>query len=130
MGLSIIALLPAPGAGEEGSRVVDWASELREGLQQLLRPGGTIAVSFAARADVVGELGREFNALAAEWTAAAPNGLSRAQAHALRNRLAGLLAALHVLATTGGLSAPEQGELEEAVEAGRRLDTLLRGGRA
>lgn len=88
-----------------------------------------MAVSFADREDTVGEVGREFNTLAAELGRTAPQGLSREQAHALRNRLAGILAALHVLEAGGGLDAEQRARLGDVVQEARTLDATLRAGR-
>lgn len=105
---------------------MDWVTELREKFEQVRGGGGAVSVSFAARPDLIGELGREFNALAGELAPIPPPALTREQAHSLRNHLAGLLAALHVLKEGGTLSADEQQRLAEVVEEARALDTSLR----
>ena len=103
---------------------MDWVSELRQGFRAL--PAGAVpSVSFAARGDTIGEVGREFNALAAELSRSAGE-ITREQAHSLRNRLAGILAALHVLGATGELTPAQQTALQETVEEARRLDATLR----
>lgn len=108
---------------------MDWVSELRHGFRQL--PTGQAAgVSFADREDAIGDVGREFNALAAALGEAGPGGLGREQVHALRNRLAGILAALHVLRAGEELSSEQEEELRDVVEAARKLDAAWRGGRA
>lgn len=105
---------------------MDWVTELREKFQQVRGQGGQVSVSFATRSDLVGELGREFNALADELGPVRAQALTREQAHNLRNRLAGVLAALHVLQEAGTLSADEQQRLQEVVEEARALDSNLR----
>ena len=103
---------------------MDWVSELRQGFRAL--PAGVVpSVSFADRGDTIGEVGREFNALAAEL--ARPGGeMTREQAHRLRNRLAGILAALYVVGATGALDPAQQAALQETVEEAKRLDAGLR----
>ncbi len=104
---------------------MDWVSELRQGLRAL--PAGAVSpVSFAERGDTIGEVGREFNALAAELGRMPAGEVGRERAHSLRNRLAGILAALHVLAATGELTAAQQAALPETVEEAKRLDATLR----
>jgi signal transduction histidine kinase len=104
---------------------MDWVSELRQGFRAL-PAGAVLSVSFADRSDTIGEVGREFNALAAELGRMPPNEMSRERAHALRNRLAGILAALHVLNATGALDPAQQAALQETVEEAKRLDAALR----
>lgn len=104
---------------------MSWITELREGFGAL-HAGGQPRVAFASREDTVGELGREFNALAAGLEQAGPNGLSREQTHTLRNRLAGILAALHVLRDSGELAAEEQAALSQVLGTARQLDARLR----
>lgn len=104
---------------------MSWAAELREAFSRL-QAGGHPRVGFAGREDTVGEIGREFNHLTAGLEQLAPNGLTRDKAHSLRNRLAGILAALHVLKETGGLSAKEQAALSQVLEEARQLDSRLR----
>lgn len=112
--------------------MTDWVSELCRGFRQLPVPGAqtgeATSVSFANREDTVGELGREFNALAAELNATVPNGPSRERVHTLRNRLAGILAALQVLGMGTDLSPEQQTQLQDVVEEARRLDATLRTG--
>lgn len=100
----------------------EWAQELRQALAGLTR-GASPRVGFADREDLVGELGREFNALSAELQHTQGDSLSRERAHRLRNRLAGLLAALHVLKESAGQPAV----CEEAIALARELDARLRG---
>ena len=104
---------------------MDWVSELRQGFRAL-PAGGVLSVSFADRSDTIGEVGSEFNALAAELGRMPPGDLSRERAHALRNRLAGILAALHLVGATGALDPAQQAALQETVEEGKRLDATLR----
>ncbi len=104
---------------------MSWAAELRQGFNRL-QSGRHPRVGFADRTDTVGEIGREFNALAAGLEQAGANGLTREQAHDLRNRLAGILAALHVLKESGALTNDQQAALSQALAEARQLDTRLR----
>ena len=105
---------------------MDWVSELRQKFRQLPTQAGAVTpVSFGDRDDTVGELGREFNTLAAELSRITPRELTREQAHGLRNRLAGILAALHVLEAEGTLSPDQRRQLREVVEEARRMDAAL-----
>jgi len=106
---------------------MDWVTELREGFERLLR-GGAQLVRFAAETGPQGELGREFNALAAELNGVDPGALTRERLHALRNRLAGILAAVHVLGQE--LGAEQQAELKRVIEEARRVDAALRARRS
>lgn len=107
---------------------MDWVAELRRKFQQVRAGLAARPVSFAARADLIGEVGREFNALLAALQPTEPRALSRDQAHVLRNHLAGILAALHVLREDGSLSRDQQAHLQKVIEEGRRLDAGLRTG--
>jgi signal transduction histidine kinase len=104
-----------------------WAEELRQAFERLGR-GEAARVEFGARADRAGEIGREFNALADGLTARGTNSLTREEVHRLRNRLAGLLAALHVLAETSGADEAERVALKQAAQAAQALDARLRAG--
>lgn len=104
---------------------MSWMSELRQGFNRL-QSGRHPRVDFADRSDTVGEIGREFNALAAGLEQGGANGLTREQAHSLRNRLAGILAALHVLKESGALTANEQATLSQTLAEARQLDPRLR----
>ncbi len=104
---------------------MSWMAELRQGFNRL-QSGRYPRVHFANRTDTVGEIGREFNALATGLEQLGANGLTREQAHSLRNRLAGILAALHVLKESGALTANEQATLSQALAEARQLDTRLR----
>lgn len=106
---------------------MDWVSELREGFERL-RQGGAQPVRFAAEAGPRGELGREFNALAAELNGVDSSELTRERLHALRNRLAGILAAVHVLGQE--LGAEQQVQLKKVIEEARRVDAALRARRS
>jgi signal transduction histidine kinase len=106
---------------------VSWTTELRQAFAAL-RAGRPARVRFDARDDRVGELGREFNRLADALAQKAPDGFSREQAHALRNRLAGLLAVLHVLRVTGDTNPEEEEALAGIVAEAKELDTQLRAG--
>lgn len=104
---------------------MSWTSELRQAFAAL-RAGVPTRVAFAARNDRVGDLGREFNRLADALAQKGPGAFTREQAHALRNRLAGLLAVVHVLRVTGELSSEEVEALAHAVEEAKQLDAQLR----
>ena len=104
---------------------MSWMSELRQGFNRL-QSGRNPRVDFSDRTDTVGEIGREFNALAAGLEHLGANGLTREQAHSLRNRLAGILAALHVLMETTALNDDQQAALSQALAEARQLDTRLR----
>lgn len=104
-----------------------WVEELRQAFGRL-QAGGPAQVSFAARSDVVGELGREFNALATELAETEGDTYTREQAHRLRNRLAGILAVVQVQSEVGALAAEEQRLLEELLAEAQSLDARLRRG--
>lgn len=104
---------------------MSWTLELRQALAAL-RAGHAARVEFGGQPGKVGEIGQEFNQLAAALEQRGPNGWSREQAHALRNRLAGLLAALHVLRITAPLSPEEQDALSAIVLDAKELDSQLR----
>jgi hypothetical protein len=102
-----------------------WVEELRQAFGRL-QAGVPAHVSFGVRSDVVGELGREFNALASELAETSGNRFTREQAHQLRNRLAGILAVLHVQSEGGALAAEEQVALQELLSEAKSLDARLR----
>lgn len=102
-----------------------WVEELRQAFGRL-QAGGPAQVSFAARPDVVGELGREFNALATELAETGDVSYTREQAHRLRNRLAGILAVLHVQSEVGALAAEEQSALRELLSEAKSLEARFR----
>jgi len=132
---------PEPAAAGEGSHhntglepgeseipvTVSWTSELRQAFAAL-RAGAPARVSFAARDDRVGDVGREFNRLADALARCGPGGLTREQAHSLRNRLAGVLAVLHVLRVTGEVTTEEEETLAHALADAKELDAQLRAG--
>lgn len=104
---------------------MEWLAELREGFRRIRQAQAAARVSFAARANGIGEIGREFNALAEALEQQGSNRLAREQVHRLRNRLAGILAALHVLGE-GSAGGPGQADqLEHIVEEARKLDQEL-----
>lgn len=111
---------------------MSWATELTEALGRLASgPAGGGAgqrpqVSFTTGDSTVAEVGREFNLLAAELTSAPPGALTRELRHRLRNRLAGILAAVTVLRETGGCTPDEQAALEPLRAAAQRLDARLK----
>ena len=128
----IIGLPPHHSTGPEQREseipvAVSWTTELRRAFAAL-RAGEPARVAFDARDDRVGEVGREFNRLADALAQKGADGFSREQAHALRNRLAGILAVLHLLRVTTDVS-PEEGEtLARIVAEAKELDTQLRTG--
>jgi signal transduction histidine kinase len=105
---------------------MDWIAELRQAFHEL-EAGGRARVSFGALPGTVGEVGREFNSLAGALEEP-PGADARERFHRLRNQLAGILAALHVLRETAGLSAEEQASLGQALEDAKRLEMSLRPG--
>ena len=105
---------------------MDWIAELRQAFNQL-EAGASAHVSFSARPGTVGELGREFNALA-DGLEKPPAADARERFHRLRNQLAGILAALHVLRETAELSSEERATLAQVLEEGKRLESRLRPG--
>lgn len=105
---------------------MDWVAELCQKFEQVRGGCADVAVSFAERADMIGELGRSFNALAEALPAAPASRLTREQAHGLCNHLAGIMAALHVLAEDAGLNAGQQAQLREVVGQARELEAALR----
>jgi signal transduction histidine kinase len=106
---------------------VTWTTELRQAFAAL-RAGRPARVAFDARNDRIGDLGREFNRLADDVAARGPEGFTREQAHALRNRLAGILAVLHVLRLTGASGPEEEEALAQVAADAKELDTRLRAG--
>lgn len=103
---------------------MNWAMELREAFARLAA-GETATVSFAGRPGMTGEVGREFNALAGALRQTGAQPLTRDQAHALRNRLAGILAAVHMLGDTAVLTDEEQGAVKQALQEAQKLDARL-----
>ncbi|MFQ5723575.1 MAG: hypothetical protein ACE5G6_03710 [Terriglobia bacterium] len=106
---------------------MNWATELRDAFREL-EAEQPARVQFAERADPLGELGREFNTLAQDWRQRGPDGLTRQQAHRLRNRLAGILAALQVLRANRELPAEEEAALRQVLDLAKQLDVRLRAG--
>jgi hypothetical protein len=106
---------------------VNWTAELKDAFAAL-RAGRPARVTFDARDDRLGDLGREFNRLADAVAQKGPDGFTREQAHALRNRLAGILAVLHVLRLTGASSPEDEEALARIVADAKELDTRLRAG--
>ena len=86
-------------------------------------------MTFSDLPGIAGELGRDFNALAdglEKPAAAAPD--ARERFHRLRNQLAGILAAVHVLRETTELNAEQRAALAQVLEEGKKLETRLRPG--
>jgi hypothetical protein len=106
---------------------MSWAVELREAIAQL-QSGGAVQVGFAGVAGLEGELGRELNTFSEELRRMPGDNLNREQRHDLRNRLAGILAAVHVLRETADLATEDREVLQQALEEAKALDARLRGG--
>jgi len=104
---------------------LSWTLELRQALAAL-RAARSARVEFAGQSGKVGEVGEQFNHLAAALAGGGADGWSREQAHALRNRLAGLLAMLHVLRLTVPLTTEEVDTLGTIVLEAKELDAQLR----
>jgi hypothetical protein len=102
-----------------------WMGELRAAFSQLLA-GTCPQVSFSERGDTVGEVGREFNALAALVDRIGTGEASREVVHGARNHLAGILAAVHVFGETNELSGEDKSALTELLQEARELDARLR----
>lgn len=105
---------------------MSWAVELQEAFAQL-QSGGAVQVGFAEAPGLEGELGRELNAFSEELLRSPGDKLSREQRHDLRNQLAGILAAVHVLRETTGLTAEDREVLQQTLEQAKALDARLRG---
>ncbi|HXE74750.1 MAG TPA: hypothetical protein VNN18_03800 [Candidatus Xenobia bacterium] len=104
---------------------MSWTLELRQAFAAL-RAGRPARVEFTGQPGKVGEIGEEFNQLAAALVERGANGWSREQSHALRNRLAGLLAMLHLLRLTAPLTPEELDTLGTIVLEAKELDAQLR----
>ena len=102
---------------------MNWAEELQRAFVQLDR-GEVVRVAFAEHDGFEGELGQDFNEFAEEIGGLPPGPLSREERHRLRNRLAGILAAVHVLGSGAG-AAPNGDELAKLAEAAKRIDARL-----
>lgn len=102
-----------------------WMGELCVAFGELLA-GHRPQVSFSEREDTVGEVGREFNALAALVDRMGTGDASRDVVHGARNHLAGILAAVHVFGETNELSGEERNALTGLLEEARKLDAQLR----
>lgn len=102
-----------------------WVGELRDAFGRLLE-GERPRVGFAAPGTTIGEVGNEFNALVDDVQRLASGGWTREDAHSVRNRLAGILAAIHVLAETNELPAEEKELVKELQESAKALDASLR----
>ena len=105
---------------------MSWVVELREAFAQL-QSGGLVRVGFAGREGLEGELGSELNAFSEELLRSPDDNLSREQRHDLRNRLAGILAAVHVLRETTDLTAEDKEVLQQTLEQAKALDARLLG---
>ena len=105
---------------------MSWAGELRDALRRLGQ-GAPGRVDFTGRGELVEELGREFNDFTGEMGRLPAGPLSRDQRHALRNRLAGILAAVHVLRESGGLAEGEEEAVRQSLIEAEKIDLRLRG---
>lgn len=103
-----------------------WATELQNAFQRL-ETGQPVRVEFAGRPGLEGELGRELNNFAEQWRKLPPGDLSRELRHSLRNRIAGILAAVHVLRETSQLPEQDQEALRQSLEVAQKLDARLDG---
>lgn len=106
---------------------MDWIADLRQAFGEL-ESGGRPHVNFSDLPGIVGELGRDFNRLAdgLDKPGAAPD--TRERFHRLRNQLAGILAAVHVLRETMELNAEQRAALAHVLEEGKKLEARLRPG--
>jgi len=105
---------------------VEWYEELCEKLAAIGQGNWQVRVEFAVRDDLVGELGRTFNALAEglERFSQNPAAERSSARHALKNALAGLAASAYVLAERATTPAERQG-LQAVVEEARRIAPRL-----
>ncbi len=102
---------------------MNWAEELRRAFERL-DAGEAAQVDFAGRDEFEGELGGDFNEFAAEIGGLPPGPLPREERHRLRNRLAGILAAVHVLGNGEGAELNAE-DLAALVDAAKRIDVRL-----
>ena len=102
---------------------MNWVEELQRAFVRL-DGGDSVQVGFAEHDGFEGELGQDFNEFAEEIGGLSPGPLSREERHRLRNRLAGILAAVHVLGSGEG-AAPNGNELAKLAEAAKRIDARL-----
>ena len=102
---------------------MNWAEELRKAFERL-DAGEAAQVAFAGRDGFEGELGHDFNEFAAEICELPAGALSREERHRLRNRLAGILAAVHVLGADEGAELNAE-NLAALVDAAKRIDARL-----
>ena len=107
---------------------VEWFEELCEKLAAIGQRNWQVRVEFAARDDLVGELGRAFNALAEglEWLNQSPEGDRRSQRHAVKNALAGLAASAYVLAESEMTAPAGRRALQAIVEEARKIAEWLK----
>lgn len=106
---------------------MDWIAELRQAFDQL-ESGGRPQVTFSQMPGLAGELARDFNALAEGLETPAPAPEARERFHRLRNQLAGILAAVHVLRETMELNPEQRAALAHVLEEGKKLEARLRPG--
>lgn len=105
---------------------MSWATELRTAFRRL-QTGNPQRVGFADQPGLAGALGREWNLFVEavpQWPVA---DLTRQQRHDLRNRLAGILAAVHVLHQSVPLRTEDEEALRQAIEEARTVDARLQG---
>ena len=102
---------------------MNWAEELQRAFMRLDK-GEAVRVAFAERDGFEGELGQDFNEFAEEIRGLPAGPLTREERHRLRNRLAGVLAAVHVLGSEES-AEPGGNELAKLAEAAKRIDIRL-----
>jgi len=121
-------IIASAGLGANGFLVVgvdtEWYEELCEKLAAVGQRHWQVRVGFAARADLVGELGRTFNALA-EGLERLAQGPADERQHAVKNALAGLAATAYVLAESETTAPQVRQALQAIVEAVRRIEQQL-----
>ena len=100
-----------------------WVEELREAFERLAA-GEVARVEFVSGDGLEEELGRDFNDFAVEIRELPAGPLTREERHRLRNRLAGILAAVHVLGSGEG-AEPSGNDLAKLAEAAKRIDVRL-----
>jgi hypothetical protein len=113
------------GADRELGFCVSWTAELRQAFARLLA-GERPQVSFFQNQTTAGEIGAEFNALVGDMERMKNHGASRDDVHRARNRLAGILAALQVMAEVGELPGEEKATISVVMEDAKKLDGQLR----
>jgi len=105
---------------------MSWAGELRQAFVRLQageRPRLRLGEGDTTRE----EIGAEFNALVEDMENMKAKGAARGDVHRARNRLAGILAALHLMDEGGErLGEEESTSINDVIEEARKLDGQLR----